>query len=335
METMELDSESNTRSGVIPITVEAGPMMSQLSSDALAVTKAGPYADRSASRAVAGMARFVRAASRREPGLAAVGAAGLVIALLCLIAVAVRGSFIPPEGKMLDAVTFTFGVAVFTLTVALLLPMAGYSAKAERRWRRSYYVFAVYGLALEPIQAFRGLDPRFSDAGGQADVVAGILFGLTAVLMTIVSSLLGLRFFRADVLPHRRVLRLAIRYGSAAVMVSFGIGIIMSIASGRAIGEAGNLMLAHALGVHGIQVLPVMALLLVRFKKDGNAEAWSHVLGIGWLTACLAALGQALLGRPPFERTVLSMLMVVGLTSLATTGAHVLLRTRRRAIATA
>ena len=136
----------------------------------------------------------------REPGLTAVGLAGLVIAVLCLVAVAARGRFIAPEGKMLDAASFTFGVAVFTLTVALLLPLAEYSEQARRRWRRSYYLFALTGLTLEPIQAFRGLDPRFTEAGGPIDVAAGIAFGSTAVVMTVVSTLLGIRFFRADVL---------------------------------------------------------------------------------------------------------------------------------------
>jgi hypothetical protein len=87
-------------------------------------------------RSVADVVAFARVAFAREPGLVAVGVAGLVIALLCLITVAVRGSFIPPEGKMLDAVTFSFGVGLFTLTVALLLPLAGYSLVARRRWRR-------------------------------------------------------------------------------------------------------------------------------------------------------------------------------------------------------
>src|SRR5262245_7270342 len=82
----------------------------------------------------------VRDAWSREPGLFAVGVAGLVLAVVCLVGVAVRGASIPPEGKMLDAATFCFGVGLFTLTVALLLPLAGYSPEGRRRWRRAFYV---------------------------------------------------------------------------------------------------------------------------------------------------------------------------------------------------
>ena len=81
-----------------------------------------------AAAEAAGLAR----ALRREPGLAAVGLTGLFIASLCLIAVVVRGTFIAPEGKLLGAVGFTFGVAVLSLTAALLLPLSGWSNAAHR-----------------------------------------------------------------------------------------------------------------------------------------------------------------------------------------------------------
>ena len=158
-----------------------------------------PSGSRLETRPAAGVAAFARVSFAREPGLVAVGVAGLVVALLCLIAVAVRGSFIPPEGKMLDAVTFSFGVGLFTLTVALLLPLAGYSQAARRRWRRAYYLFAVYGLALESIQSLRGLDPRFTEAGGPLDELAGVIFGVTAGLNTVLFLIPG-----ASLLPDRR-----------------------------------------------------------------------------------------------------------------------------------
>lgn len=248
-----------------------------------------------------------------EPVLTGVGVAGIMISVLCLVAVAARGSFIPPEGKMLDAATFTFGVGLFTLTMALLLPLAGYAERARRRWRRGYLVFACYGLVIEPIQAFRGLDPRFTEAGGLVDVVAGIVFGLTALSNVVVFVALGLRFFRADVLADRPGLRLGIRYGASAVTLSFGVGIAMSVAGGRTVGEAGSLMLSHGLGVHGIQGISLAALLWARAGAGARAQTWTHAAGLGWLAACAAALVQALMGRPALEGSVLTGLIVAGL----------------------
>lgn len=249
----------------------------------------------------------------REPGLTAVGVAGLVISFLSLIAVVGRGTFIPPEGKMLDSVTFTFGVAVFVLTMALVLPLAGFSDRGRRRWRRLLYVFPVYGFVLEPLQAFRGLDPRFTEAGGPVDVVAGIVFGVTAALATVLFVILGLRFFRSDVLQDDPVLRWGIRYGAIAVWISFALGFVMSALGGREFGEAGNLIPAHGLGAHGIQAIPMVALLLAWAATAKTVSI--HYAGIGWLLACAAAVAQGLLGQAPFSLSLLTGLVILGLAS--------------------
>jgi hypothetical protein len=261
--------------------------------------------------------------------LFAVGATGLVLAAVCLVGVAVRGRSVAPEGKMLDAATFCFGVGVFTLTVALLLPLADYSPTRRRWWRRAFYLFAVYGLALESIQAFRGLDPRFTEEGSGLDVVAGIVFGLTAGLNTLLLVLLGLRFFRSDVLADRPVLRLGIRYGVVAVWISFAVGIVMSVNSGRDIGDDGNLLLSHGLGVHGIQTIPVVALVVAAATSTPPATSWLHAAGIGWLTACTAALTQAVLGDPPLGASILTVVIVSGLVVWAASASQTLLTWRR------
>jgi hypothetical protein len=287
-----------------------------------------PGASLGAGRRRVDVIAAIRAGWAGEPGLFAVGAAGVVLALVCLVGMAARGRTVPPEGKLLDAATFCFGVGVFTLTVALLLPLAGYSAVGRRRWRRAYYVFVVYGLVLESLQAFRGLDPRFTEEGGSVDVVAGIVFGITALLNTILFVILGLRFFRADTLADRPLLRLGIRYGAAAVWLSFAVGIIMSINSGRHVGDDGNLLLSHAIGVHGIQTVPAVALLVTWAAIGTRAMSWVHLAGIGWLTACAAALVQALLGQAPLEPSILTGLTVAGLTGWAASAVHSLIAWR-------
>jgi hypothetical protein len=241
----------------------------------------------------------------------------------------VRGRFIAPEGKLLDAATFCFGVGVFTLTVALLLPLAGFSPVGRRRWRRAFYVFVVYGLVLESLQAFRGLDPRFTEEGSAIDAIAGGVFGLTALSNTILFVVLGLRFFRTDVLTERPALRLGVRYGVAAVGISFAVGIVMSLNSGRHLGDDGNLLLAHGLGVHGIQTIPIVALLVA--AAGTVAPTWLHAVGAGWLAACAAALLQALVGQPPLGASVLTVVIVAGLTLWAAGASHALLTWRRPA----
>jgi hypothetical protein len=81
--------------------------------------------------------------------------------------------------------------------------------------------------------------------------------GLPARSNAVLFVLLGLPFFRSDVLTDRPVVRLGIRYGAAAVFLSFAVGIVMSVNPRRDIGDAGKL-LAHGLGVHAIQTLPLV-----------------------------------------------------------------------------
>jgi hypothetical protein len=242
----------------------------------------------------------------REPGLVMVGTFGLALSVVCMVGVVVNGRTVTPEGDLFAAATFSFGVGVYAISVALLLPLAGYSPPARRRWRRASYVFLVYGLVLESMQAFRGLDPRFTEEGNTVDSVAGVVFGATAGLTTVLFVLLGLRFFRADVLVERPVLRLGIRYGVAAVGISFAVGVVMSVNNGRTIGDDGNLMVAHALGVHGLQAMPIVGL-VVSAGPLAQPQRWIHAAGIGWLAACLAALMPALLGQSPLEPTTLTV----------------------------
>ena len=87
----------------------------------------------------------------------------------------------------------------------------------------------MYGFVIEPLQSFRGLDPRFTEEGEPIDGIAGAFFGVTAALTIVLFVLLGVQFFRRGVLADRPVLRLGVRYGVVAVVISFGVGAIMSV----------------------------------------------------------------------------------------------------------
>jgi hypothetical protein len=284
---------------------------------------------RAAPRSVAEVVAVARIAFARERSLFGLGMSGLMIALLCLVAAGVRGSFIPPEGKLLDAAAFAFGVGLFILTIGLLLPVAGYTQPARRRWRRLSYIFWGFSFVLEPLQAFRGIDPRFAEAGDITDAALGIIWAVTAGLVVFLVVVLGLRFFRADVLQDRPLLRVGIRYGILAVWLSFGVGVVMTFNGGRVVGEAGNLMLSHALGVHGIQALPAVALLLVWAAAASRARLWLHAAGIGWLAVCTATLVQAQLGRAPLEPSLLTVLVAAGLAVWVATAVYAFLGWRR------
>ncbi|MGQ0560716.1 MAG: hypothetical protein ACT443_02440 [Gemmatimonadota bacterium] len=159
----------------------------------------------------------------REPQLTALGALGLVLGSFCLASVPFLGVQIPPEADLLDTAGFDIGVGIYVLTLAALLPVAGFAPARERAWRAAALLLFGYFYAIETVQAFRGLDPRFSEFDGTADQVAAALFGLSALGVIILTAMLAVPFLFME---HRvrldaRML-LAVRYGFAATTITLG-----------------------------------------------------------------------------------------------------------------
>ncbi|HEX7704991.1 MAG TPA: ABA4-like family protein [Thermoanaerobaculia bacterium] len=247
-------------------------------------------------------------ALRREALLAGLGLTGILLGLVCLAAIPFLGVEVPPEGNLRDTASFNLGVGIFTLTLAFILPLAPFSERGARLWRITMSAIVIYFYAIETIQAFRGLDPRFTRHGGIVDQVSGAFFGITAIGMVLTTLVLAVAFFRRG---HRDLLTVSVRYGFAAIVIAFGIGLWMSAIRGRGVGEAGNLLVAHGFGFHGIQAVPIVALLL-HWSRTRNASQILHVAGAGWLLATATLLVQAMLGEPAFAPTY-----VTGIAALA------------------
>jgi hypothetical protein len=66
--------------------------------------------------------------------------------------------------------------------------------------------------------------------------------------------------------------------------------------------EAGNLLVVHAAGFHGLQVVPLVALFLRWAETEASVvRRRVHVAGLTWLSACVAIAWQSGSGRPIAE----------------------------------
>lgn len=236
--------------------------------------------------------------------IAFLGFAGIVLGLFCIGVQLVRGPVIPPEGELHKAITFNIAVGIYLITIAFLVPEAGFSEKARRRWIAWTIGIFVYSYSLETIQTLRGLDPRFTRVGSPADQIAGGLFALVAIGMIVTFVILAKGFFRRDRRDAQSAELLAIKYGIVATMAAFAAGLWMSALAGRHTGAAGNILPLHALGFHGLQAIPVIALLLA-WSGAGSRDTrkWVHATGIAWLAACAAVAWQTFIGRSVLEAT--------------------------------
>lgn len=235
--------------------------------------------------------------------LTIMGAVGILLGLFCLAVMAVRqGAPIPPEGDLHKAASFDVAVGIYLLTLALLLPSAGFSERGKRRWVAWNVGLFAYAFGIENIQIFRGLDPRFSRVAGPIDQILGGVFFLAALGTLVMFIIMAVRFIRRDRADRDSLVLLAIKYGSVAALGAFGAGIWMSFIQGRVTGEHGNILPLHALGFHGLQAVPLVALLLVWSGADQReTRRWVHVTGIAWLIACAAVALQTIAGRSIFD----------------------------------
>ena len=208
----------------------------------------------------------------------------------------------------MKALTFDGAVGLYYLTLAFFVPLAGFSETGRRRWVIAAVISTLYGYGLETVQILRGIDPRFTEEGTALDSILGGFFGLAAITYITVFVVLWLRFFQ----PPATLLRLSIRYAGASTMLAFAAGVGMTIAQGRGVGEAGNMLLMHALSFHALQAIPLLAWLLECADHDqAQSRRMVHIAGGAWFVMCAAVALHTAAGLAPDDPTLFTGRSVV------------------------
>jgi hypothetical protein len=241
---------------------------------------------------------------RRDPVLSLTGLGCLAVGLAGLVVLLAHGRYFPPEGDLAKPIAFDIALGIYVLTLAYLGPLAGFTPRQYRLWRVAQVIFTAGSVAIENIQTLRGIDPRFARMGGVIDVLASVAFGLFALGGFGSFLIFAIQMFRRRLDSEQSVLVLAVRYASVAVIVGYATGLWMIANGGAAVGVSGDILPLHALGLHGLQGVTVVALLLRRSRLSAAAASlWVHVAGCAWLIACACLLWQTLRGRSVAEVT--------------------------------
>lgn len=252
-----------------------------------------------------GITAAVRAAAgatlgvlRRERTLTAVALLSILLGVGCAAAIVVRGGeAVGAEGHLQKAMSFDVALGIYLLTLVMLMPLARFSPRGAMAWRASQVVLVLYALGMENVQIARGIDPRFTETGSVADRVLGGFFFLDAVGLIVLFVVLAWTILARRTDGADGPLLLAVRYAGAATLGAFAAGLWMSAAGGSRVGEA-SLLPLHAVGFHGLQALPLVALLLAwAGVRPERARTSIHAAGCAWLAACAGVAGQAAQGR--------------------------------------
>ena len=226
---------------------------------------------------------------------------------------------------------------VFGLSMGLLLWSMVWALRGQaRRW----WVTVPAGLvgaslvievALITMQRWRGVPSHFNAATGFDSAVWSVI-GMTIIVLTLGvlwSMIASLVRFRGSTAT-----RIAVVAGFAAVLVAGAIGKDMAAigeaavdATGRVpddilFGAAGSAKLAHAVGLHAIQVLGVLAILLDagRLRARTAARAMA-VATLGYAAVFGAVTATAYAGRAPHDPTpAMAVLLLGGALAVAVVG---------------
>jgi hypothetical protein len=286
------------------------------------------------ARPVRSGATSVLAGARRgHPGLFWLAAALLALAVVSAVGLVVDDRVVLGAPAWAKPLKFALSFALYSLALAWMLSLV------EHRRRTGAvlgWIIAV-GSAVELViitgQAARGVRSHFNEDSVR-DATLFSIMGLTVAVIWVATLALALVVLRRPSLD--RPVASSIRLGLLVALLGMLVGVLMSVNGGHAVGVAdggagvpllgwstagGDLRVGHFVGMHALQVLPLLAAVLAVPQARQLPELVRlrlvRLAGAGYLGLLLVLVWQALRGQPltapdPVTLAVLGALLVAG-----------------------
>ncbi|MEP7364753.1 MAG: hypothetical protein ABI972_15970 [Acidobacteriota bacterium] len=233
-----------------------------------------------------------------------------VIFILC-------GAFDPTEVYGVNVwakpVKFCVSIAIYVWTMALLFgPLGNWPAK---RWLGRGIAIAMFAeIFLIAMQSARGVPSHFNNTTPLDAAVFGVM-GLMILLNTLLAFGVFLGYVWRDVAAEPLVVA-GVRTGLVMFMMGSLIGVIMVVLQGHTIGAGdggpglpllnwstmhGDLRIAHAVGLHALQAIPLAAWWISTRMRGSSRMAQGLTLmavSLVYLGGLLLTLRQAFAGKP-------------------------------------
>lgn len=216
-------------------------------------------------------------------------------------------------------IVFGLSIGVLALSLAWVLQHLP-DDRAVRRQTVWLIGLLSFELLLIDMQQWRGVGSHFNGAtrfdARVFDAMGALILAAAGILAWWTWKLFAQP--RRDVPPERltaaRAGMLLLAAGNVIGMALVGIGTATLAASGHAsttIGGAGNVKLTHAIALHGMQVLPVIAVLLAAVPDAAVRCAAMRRAAVGYALLLAWAVWQAVAGRAPEMLTLPSGLLLL------------------------
>ncbi|MEM1320051.1 MAG: hypothetical protein AAGG75_07310 [Bacteroidota bacterium] len=216
------------------------------------------------------------------------------------------------EGSIwLKPTKFAFSIALYSWTLAALLTVYPYSNR-KKYWIAVLTTMLMFiEIGLISMQVLRGTTSHFN-ISTPFDAAVFRTMGIAISLNFLIILVLLVDAFRLK-LKGRPSLQAGVQLGWVTMVVATFAGIYMSIQLQHSVGITdggtglpllqwstlgGDLRVAHFIGIHGIQILSLIALLWPRSWPPTLSIQLTYGLGALYLLWTLYLLIQALLGQP-------------------------------------
>ena len=251
----------------------------------------------------------------RSPVLAGTAAFHLVMLLIAAGLCAFDSREVMGINVWIKPMKFMASFIIYLLTVAWLIAYLERPARLTRTIAWGVSICMAVGTILIFIQAGRGVRSHFNDAS-VLDLTIFSIMGVGAIIDALLMLIMLILFFyRQKKLPSPYLW--GIRLGIILFLAGAVVGGLISSHGGHTVGaadggpglpfvnwsvNAGDLRIAHALGLHGLQVMPILGYLLSRRwnSKTRSAAPVRILATFGFLygTVMIGLFLQAMAGVP-------------------------------------
>lgn len=238
--------------------------------------------------------------------------AGLLVVFLALVPFDTRT--VTGIDPWIKPAKFASSIAIYLLTVAWLVGLLELARGRKRFVEWALVAAFAIEIVLIAMQAARGTTSHFNTAT-TLDAIVFRVMGAAIVFAAAIGAYLLYELLRQRPDVPAPVL-LGVRLGLAIFLLANLEGFAMVAANAHTIGapdggpglpfvnwstRAGDLRIAHFLGMHAIQALPLAGYLLYRLEQRGRlrfASRWLVAIAALYAAANVAVFALAMLGRP-------------------------------------